>query len=624
MVYWLSRNMLIESPFDHIKAYLFPLVVLLARGKSLAVGAMCLSNLYNHLDALHIFKMEGSPYYAVVTHLNLALLQVWAWERCLPLVTHACSVTTVRKCYPPNSKNNHLDFLQKFCESPPKLLKWIGVKSPSLSWVELMDKEADYILRPYVGIVDGFSLTLLDEDVEFDVSAYSSLLARTPLWLFLCGPSGSWAWRFGLNKAPLPTLLLENSRVGVLTWRACQYWNEIAVRFSDYVAVGRDECTFPPPPSVAYAEEVPEPWEKYEPMAKARISAPLACGEALNAKPLAKRERPKTFVDAFALPPPLPKKVCSSVAAGLRALPHTVLALHAVKDDVLAPLNCVVTMCPLLGPEASDNQVPSSPVASEGKVDIPESFEDDLSDDCENVAVPIATASPFITIEQKSSVGTDNEMLGESYDGTNESLAGITGTLDVSKGVDAGGEAANMKLVQVTLGMGVEAPVDATIVPDSQIEAHVHMPSTRIHQFSVPSESVPLLEHLQTKHNDFIKQLIVGSVVKNPLLRILAAMLMDMQETQMNALTEEWLFEWRDAVRYLHKAGLEVSFVLYHLQNVSTSWFHRDVKTRLASIVRQISELEKELAILKSEMVQLQRNSPNTVILDNTAIHGLL
>lgn len=133
MVYWLSRYVLTEFPFDHIKAYSFPLAILLAHGESLVVGAMCLSNLYNHLDALHISEMEGSPYYVVVNRLNLALLQVWAWECALPLVTRACSVIAVRKCYPPSSKNNQLDFLHKFRESPPILLKWIGVKSPSLS-----------------------------------------------------------------------------------------------------------------------------------------------------------------------------------------------------------------------------------------------------------------------------------------------------------------------------------------------------------------------------------------------------------------------------------------------------------------------------------------------------------
>ena len=40
--------------------------------------------------------------------------------------------------------------------------------------------------------------------------------------------------------------------------------------------------------------------------------------------------------------------------------------------------------------------------------------------------------------------------------------------------------------------------------------------------------------------------------------------------------------------------------------------------------MRWISKLEIELAILKSEMVQLQRSVLDAVILDNTAIHGLL
>lgn len=63
---------------------------------------------------------------------------------------------------------------------------------------------------------------------------------------------------------------------------------------------------------MVYAGEVPEPWKKYEPMAKTCVSTPSVHGGALNAKPLAKRERPETSVDAFAFPPPLPKKVRSS------------------------------------------------------------------------------------------------------------------------------------------------------------------------------------------------------------------------------------------------------------------------------------------------------------------------
>nr|POE67379.1 hypothetical protein CFP56_60042 [Quercus suber] len=87
-----------------------------------------------------------------------------------------------------------------------------------------------------------------------------------------------------------------------------------------------------------------------------------------------------------------------------------------------------------------------------------------------------------------------------------------------------------------------------------------------------------------TNHNDFIAQLTISSVVGNPLLIILVVVLMNMQETQVTSLTEEWLFRWRDAMK----------------------------------------DLQAELAILKSEMVQLQGGDSNPVILDNTAIHGLL
>lgn len=38
-----------------------------------------------------------------------------------------------------------------------------------------MDREVDFIWHPYVGIVDGFSLVLLDKDVETDVSALVKL-----------------------------------------------------------------------------------------------------------------------------------------------------------------------------------------------------------------------------------------------------------------------------------------------------------------------------------------------------------------------------------------------------------------------------------------------------------------
>ena len=97
-----------------------------------------------------------------------------------------------------------------------------------------------------------------------------------------------------------------------------------------------------------------------------------------------------------------------------------------------------------------------------------------------------------------------------------------------------------------------------------------------------------------------------------------------MSETHMTALTKKQLFELKDAMRDLHKASLKVSFVFCYFQDITTSWFCRDMKTRLAFVLGRIFELEAELAILKSKMIQLQRGAPNIVLLDNNAIHSLL
>ncbi|KAK7824883.1 hypothetical protein CFP56_033952 [Quercus suber] len=55
VAYWLNCYVLTESLPDQV--YLIPLAVQLACGKSHAVGAIFLSNLFNHLDALHTFEI---------------------------------------------------------------------------------------------------------------------------------------------------------------------------------------------------------------------------------------------------------------------------------------------------------------------------------------------------------------------------------------------------------------------------------------------------------------------------------------------------------------------------------------------------------------------------------------
>ena len=76
IVYWLSRYAFNETPYYSIKPFLFELGIKLAQGMSYPLGALCLGNLYIHLDRLHDDEVEGSPYHAVESLVNVTLLQV--------------------------------------------------------------------------------------------------------------------------------------------------------------------------------------------------------------------------------------------------------------------------------------------------------------------------------------------------------------------------------------------------------------------------------------------------------------------------------------------------------------------------------------------------------------------
>ena len=76
VVYWLSRYAFDETPSYSIKPFLFELGIKLAQGMSYPLGALCLGNLYIHLDRLHDDEVEGSTYHAIESSINVTLLQV--------------------------------------------------------------------------------------------------------------------------------------------------------------------------------------------------------------------------------------------------------------------------------------------------------------------------------------------------------------------------------------------------------------------------------------------------------------------------------------------------------------------------------------------------------------------
>ena len=61
---WMSKCVFNSNPIQFMKPFTFPLAVVLCRGVSLPLGALCLGTLYFKLDKLRSDELERSiPYY---------------------------------------------------------------------------------------------------------------------------------------------------------------------------------------------------------------------------------------------------------------------------------------------------------------------------------------------------------------------------------------------------------------------------------------------------------------------------------------------------------------------------------------------------------------------------------
>uniref|UniRef100_A0A2N9F0D2 Uncharacterized protein n=1 Tax=Fagus sylvatica TaxID=28930 RepID=A0A2N9F0D2_FAGSY len=121
----------------------------LSQGISYPLGALCLGNLYIHLDRLHDDEVEGSSYHAVESSVNVALLQVFVMEHIRSFASHAKTSKAVRDRVL-RSLGDGKGFLSKFSSGFPILFKWVGVKASEVSWMDDLDDEVKFVWRPYV------------------------------------------------------------------------------------------------------------------------------------------------------------------------------------------------------------------------------------------------------------------------------------------------------------------------------------------------------------------------------------------------------------------------------------------------------------------------------------------
>ena len=79
-------------------------------------------------------------------------------------------------------------------------------------------------------------------------------------------------------------------------------------------------------------------------------------------------------------------------------------------------------------------------------------------------------------------------------------------------------------------------------------------------RFSVPVESLPLLESLLKSHGEFTSGFKGGVFLGNILMELLCAMLISLRNSSVDSLSEERLLEWRGVVQDLLEAKFNLSF----------------------------------------------------------------
>ena len=94
-------------------------------------------------------------------------------------------------------------------------------------------------------------------------------------------------------------------------------------------------------------------------------------------------------------------------------------------------------------------------------------------------------------------------------------------------------------------------------------------------RFSVPMEGLPLLQGLLKRHRDFTSGFRGGLFLGNILMELLYAVLISLEGSSLDSLSEEKLLEWRGVVQDLLEAKFSLSFLLEHLRSLAHALFQR-------------------------------------------------
>ena len=106
----------------------------------------------------------------------------------------------------------------------------------------------------------------------------------------------------------------------------------------------------------------------------------------------------------------------------------------------------------------------------------------------------------------------------------------------------------------------------------------------KFQRFDVPTEGLPLLEKMLSKHPNFMSRCTYGNAVRKVMFKSLVAVFLDIERSPFKSFNLHKVLEWMDVLSELQFMRFDVGFILDWLKTTAASCIIRDGEMKLANL----------------------------------------
>uniref|UniRef100_A0A2N9H2W2 Aminotransferase-like plant mobile domain-containing protein n=1 Tax=Fagus sylvatica TaxID=28930 RepID=A0A2N9H2W2_FAGSY len=143
-----------------------------------------------------------------------------------------------------------------------------------------------------------------------------------------------------------------------------------------------------------------------------------------------------------------------------------------------------------------------------------------------------------------------------------------------------------------------EVGITGKITVASQLSRPIARVGSSVGAGAVPSDSVPYLQQLTTKHGNFVAMFKLGAGFGGPMLSLLGSVLAAMSKSDLGSVTKVQILAWKSVVQDLMEVGFDLGFMIGHLRQIAQHLFGKKISDEVQALQHQIALLQDSLAVL--------------------------